>query len=331
MIKRVLLGLGVASLLFSSGLAQADTAGPSGSTCRSAQVFERMFTQICWSCLTPIRMMGIDFFGGDVPSEAKNDIICDCDGVPGIPFATWLPRELVEVVKEPGCSPTLGGTSLPFAGNDWGNDNGKSSMNDNDREYRNAHKFAFPLGEMLNMVGGCPIQANELDLLNMTEWYPTWRDDMLAAVVFPETLIFANPAGLAACAADAAATGLAGNEPSRLGYFCAGSWGTVYPMVGGVSGDNGKVDQHSLLATRVMALSHRLMTAGRSIGNRCSRPLALTLPRDQYKFQHFWPHPQASSNHYIGETSYRWGSHRSSLTNDTLKVVWRWEDCCLRP
>ncbi|KRW83745.1 hypothetical protein AQ621_16990 (plasmid) [Marinobacter sp. P4B1] len=311
--------------------ASADEAAVSGSTCRSASVFERMFTQICWSCMTPIRLTGVDFFGGDVPSRASKDYFCHCNNKPGLPFSTWMPRELIEVVKEPGCSPTLGGTKLPFAGNDWGNDNGAAGMTGNDREYRNVHKFAFPIGEMLNMVGGCPIQANELDLLNMTEWYPTWRDDLMAAIVFPETIIFANPAALAACAADSAMTGFAGNEPSRNMYFCAGAWGTVYPMVGGISGANGKVDQHGLLATRMMALSHRLMTAGSSIGDRCSRPLALTLPRDQYKLQHFWPEAQSGDNHYIGESSFRWGPHRGSFVNDTLKIVWRWEDCCLRP
>jgi len=314
-------------LLF--GVAQTATASV---TCRDAKVFERMLTQVCWSCLMPIRVMGIDIGSGDVPIGASNEAICACDLVPGIGFGTWLPRELIEVVSEPGCSPTLKGVTVPI-GNllDLGNSNSNEINVTSDVTYKHAHKFAFPLGEMLGIVGGCPIEANELDLLLMTEFIATWSDDVLSAVVYPETGIFATAAAMAACAVDAATTGLIGMPPSVANFFCAGTWGTVYPLVGWVPSSVGEIEKHSLLATRIMAQSHRLMMAGRSVGNACHNPVAPTLQRDQYKFQHFWPIPQATDNHYIGESSFRWGPHRVSLTEDTLKIVWRWEDCCLRP
>lgn len=304
----------------------------SASTCRDAQVFERMLTQICWSCLTPIRTAGMTIGVGDVPALATSEPICTCGVVPGIGFGTWLPREIIEVVDEPGCSPTLKGIGLPMGVTlDAGHTDNSETGREGDVTYKNAHQFAFPIGELMGIVGGCPIGASEIDLMLMTEIISTWRDDVLSGVVYPETSIFANAAAMATCAVDAALTGIGGTAPPLTNYFCAGSWGSVYPLVGSIPESQSEVDKHSLLATRLVAQSHRLMMSGRSVGNACHNPVAPTLQRDQYKFQHYWPSAQASDNHYIGESSWRWGPHRWSLTEDTLKILWRWEDCCFRP
>lgn len=304
----------------------------SATTCRSAKVFERMLTQICWSCLTPIRVSGMTIGGGDVPVLALNEPICTCDVVPGIGFGTWLPREIIEVVDEPGCSPTLQGIGLPMGVTlDTGHTDNSETGREGDVTYKNAHQFAFPVGEMMGIVGGCPIGASEIDLMLMSELIATWRDDVLSAVVYPETGIFANAKALAVCAVDATLTGFGGMAPPVENFFCAGAWGSVYPLVGNIPESSSEVDKHSLLATRLIAQSHRLMMSGRSVGNACHNPVAPTLQRDQYKMQHFWPSAQASDNHYIGESSWKWGPHRWSLTEDTLKILWRWEDCCFRP
>ena len=297
---KLLLSLAVAILLSSvsnQSFAQATPPGvapPPGSTpstsCRSARVFERIMSDICWDCIFPIKVAGQAFGPGELPDGAVTSAFCMCNPpFPGITMGAWFPVRIVEAVKMPGCSPTFG-VNLPLgADTELGGYSGDSDkVGFQDRDFRHTHYFSFPVGEMLGLVAGCnPLSS--FDLLYVTELIPTWSDDMLSFFVNPETALFANPAALMACTAEAVTTGVAGQQPLEALFWCAGSWGTLYPMTGSVTHQGSPPADTSLMAARLIAQLHRWGLARKTMGNSCGSDLAFMLPKNQYRMQQYWP------------------------------------------
>src|SRR3546814_17195329 len=75
----------------------------------------------------------------------------------------------------------------------------------------------------------CFEQAS-FDIAYMTEFYPLWQYDSLAALINPEAIIFANPLAKAACAGDCIAGTV--NLPLDQLFWCAGCQGGMYPLNG---------------------------------------------------------------------------------------------------
>jgi|SRR5690554_6329013 len=351
------------------GVSSPPVSTPS-AVCQNARVFERILSDLCWDCIFPIALAGVPIGPGTMPTGANKSVLCMCSPpFPGLTMGAWFPVRINEAVKMPGCSPTFGGVKLPFgADTELGGYTGRSEKKGfADREFRHNHYFAFPIGEMLGLVAGC----NPLDsfgLLYVTELMPTWNDDMLAFFVNPETALFANPAALKACTIEAAATGVAGVEPQEGLYWCAGSWGSLYPMTGSITYESSPPADTSLMTARLLAQLHRWGLARKTMGNSCGGDIAQMLPKNQYRFQQYWPQataimpgtppamegdappsPQgntgagtpsgnglpgqpegAGGNHWIGESDFRWGVHKNQLgMEDYLHVIFRWNDCCL--
>ena len=80
-------------------------------TCPDAGLLSgKLLTDVCWSCIFPIRVAGLPLGSGNVPSGASNKSFCLCEdnlGVPrpGIVTSMWEPARLIELVRTPGCSP----------------------------------------------------------------------------------------------------------------------------------------------------------------------------------------------------------------------------------
>ena len=79
--------------------------------CQDAQVIgPKMITDICWSCIFPIRVAGVTISDdGRVPDESVDSPLCMCEdnqGVPrpGVTTSMWEPARLVEFQRVPGCS-----------------------------------------------------------------------------------------------------------------------------------------------------------------------------------------------------------------------------------
>ncbi len=103
-----------AIFLLSSAVVHADTTASSTTDsskllCPDADFWGKgMLTDICWSCLFPIRLLGFTAFEGNnfVPDGASDQALCSCQGKDGIPSfgitaGMWLPARLVEVVRKP--------------------------------------------------------------------------------------------------------------------------------------------------------------------------------------------------------------------------------------
>lgn len=367
----------IASLLFVlSGPLVAQTAPSGGSTtltpgnlmCPNANIWgPSIVTKICWSCLFPLRIMGVLQLGsGTAPPSASDRAKCICAGEGGIPTigiteGMWAPTQLVELVRVPYCSPSLGGTRIRNSYKQWGmvdgSDDGSSS-----NQYLNWHIFSFPLYQILTLMEAPECNAGgyqDFDLLYMSELDPTSSEDELAMFVEPETAVAANPLLMAACPVDCAAAAV--SFPIDRMWWCAGCWGNLYPFTGNVPSGGSAPRVSSLVATRALAALHRRGLEWRTMGNDvlCGGQIDPMIPKTQYKFSMLFPVPEASSAnrvlkpattagtgngqidnfqysqgccHNIGVPTMMWGEWRSipGSGEDFVYGLWRWTDCCIR-
>lgn len=334
----VIISLAVASV------AVADDAAENNAACPNGQVLGTgMITHVCWDCVLPIRISGVYLGGGssnapDGAADPKPLCLCqDNNGVyrPGTQYGMWQPARLVETVRIPYCSPTLGGVMLQHDTTHIGT---PGYHNSDDRPQHKAfyqyHYFAYPMMIMLDLFikPHCnPGGFMDLDLMYMSEVDPTWNDDELAFYLNPESAIFANPVALAACAGDAALVA-SGGQPSKTLFWCAGSWGGLYPLTGHVRANSSPPRSASLISARALAALHRRGLARQTMGNEamCKNAIQPTLPKSQYKFEQIYPLPESNGNHWIGAPTYEWGEWRNvpSVGEDYINLIWRWSDCC---
>jgi len=103
--------------------------------------------------------------------------------------------------------------------------------------FSQAHWFIFPVWSMMELLTDfvC-VEHSGFDIAYLTEVDPLWNSDMLAFILNPEALLFANPIAQFACVADSVAS-IAGLPTSPL-FWCMGSWGSAYPLTGHVGNDN---------------------------------------------------------------------------------------------
>lgn len=326
----LVLGL-LAALLASSP--QAEDAG-----CPDAKLLSgKLITDICWACLFPMRLFGLNIAGNDRPSGASNSVFCACPdtlGVPhpGLAVGLWEPARIVELTRAPTCSPALGGIRLPLGDKRLQGSWGDGDKDAADGAFYNYHWYAFPLLILLDLFWDdrCnPDGYIDFDVLYLSELDPTWNNDELAFFTNPEAAWLANPIAQAACLADAASAS-AGYPIDSL-FWCAGSWGGMYPFSGSIPVASAP-QMTSLSATRALASLHRRGLARRTLGDEalCGAPIAPFIPKSQYKWTQFYPMPETHRAHVTGQSTFTWGEWRTlpGPGEDHLYLLWRWNDCC---
>ncbi|WP_371319141.1 TraU family protein [Pseudomonas sp. PDM26] len=341
---KVILALLFSAVLY-SGTASSETSVTDSLSCPNAQLFSgKLFTDVCWACLFPIRIAGVSITPGDAPFGASNKSLCMCEDklglfMPGIVNSMWEPARLIEVVRKPGCSLALGGVTLPLGDKRlWGTLSDATAGNGITKErmsFYNVHYYAFPLLSILEMYmpKRCsPDGYADFDIIQLSEIDPTWTNDELAFFVNPEAAAVANPLAQAACTADAA-LGVVGQEPLTSLWWCAGTWGEIYPMAGtALPNDFGRTT--SLLAARTIATQHRRGLAHLTIGDQtiCRGSIFPTIPKSQYKMSMFFPRAESKRAHYIGAHPLTWqggeGRVIPQVGEDALYMLFRWNDCC---
>ena len=324
-----------AGALLPLGSVQADTPG-----CMNAQVLgPKLITDICWSCMFPLKVAGIPLSGGSggAPSDAADQPVCACDdnlGLPrpGIPMSLWEPARLIEFQRVPGCSSVLNGIRFPFDRTAQGT-HGTGTDRPGQLNFMHYHYYAFPLLTILDLFFPSMCNADgymDLDVMYMSELDPTWANSELAFFTNPEAAAVANPAAYAACAADAVAS-TSGNPIDSM-FWCAGSWGGIYPLSGAIPAERGVLEASSLATAKVLAGLHRRGLAWRTMGDdaMCRGVIDPTLPKSQYKFTLLHPIPETNSSHVMGESTLTWGASRliPGVASDPIYTIWRWNDCC---
>jgi conjugal transfer pilus assembly protein TraU len=250
----------------------------------------------------------------------------------------WEPYRLIEFERTPGCLSVLNGTKLNVNQLNIGRHEETDVTSDANRAntiFTHYHYYAFPVTTLLSLFAGkgCnPGGYADMDLMYLSEIDPTWSDSEISAFTNPEALLFANPASLIACLPDdiAAAFGY----PINALFWCAGTWGLVYPISGHLDDSAGVLRATSLFSVRVITQLHRRGFAYKTIGNEslCNGVIAPYLTKSQYKFTLAWPVPETTSDHKIGQLVETWGTgKRIPVTGeDVIYLLWRWLDCCSR-
>lgn len=304
----------------------------------------KLFTDICWACLFPIRVSGVQITPGKAPAKASKQVFCICQegssGIykPGIVTAMWEPARMIENVRTPGCSPTLGGVVLPLGSKrSFGRlrEDNQTQTGRLESSFYHTHYYAFPLLQILDLY--TPTKCNpdgylDLDIISFTEIDPTWNNSTLAFFQHPESAAVANPIATAACVAET--TLLIGNkEPMESLWWCNGSWGNIYPLSGNVSpADFNRTT--AAISAKLLAQQHRRGLARRTMGddNLCRAGIYPTIPKSQYKMTQFWPKSQNKRSMWLGYPPHLWeggpGRHTPGNGSDAMYMLWRWTDCC---
>ncbi len=312
------------------------------SSCeKSDLISHKLISDICWDCVLPIIVAQTKLGSSSnswIPDRATSKYLCSCQNaeglsVPGIATSFWEPARLVEFETVPGCLSVL---NTKLTSNMDHLDRGTHGIKDKrtgDRSFFHYHYYAFPLLEMLSLFtsGVCNSDGyHDLDIMYFSELDPTWNDDTLAFFTNPESALIANPIAAASCSADAVLS-FSHNPIDNL-FWCAGSWGHLYPLSGYVFNPTGTIKTTSLLAARVLAALHRRGVAHRTMGSdaMCKGVVDPMLPKSQYRFSLVWPVPETSKAHGFGESTLSWGISRSIpvVGEHPIYLVWRWQDCC---
>ncbi|QCF28145.1 TraU family protein [Hydrocarboniclastica marina] len=330
MVKAVLRILSV--MLIIAGLTQPAAA----AVCEDAQIIdESLITDVCWDCLFPLKIAGVTLQTGERenPPEASSSSVCSCspNGIPepGLVMSMWEPTRLIEFPRQAGCSSVLGGVSLGF---DKLNVGGQPDDTKTGKSYYHYHYYSFPLFMIMQLFSSssCHDGWIDLDLMYFSEIDPAWNNSSFAFFTTPESAMVANPIASAACPADAAAA-TAGYPLNSL-FWCAGSWGSIYPLSGIQNGAGGVLRDTSLLSTRLIASLHRKGFARQTMGEaaQCEPIINPMLPKTQYKMSMMYPRAETERAHVIGESTVRWGLGRTipGVASTPVYLLWRLNDCC---
>lgn len=312
--------------------------------CNDAAIWgSKMISGVCWSCVLPFRIAGVQIgSGGSYPAGANNQPLCTCPDPLGLPklgfsLGAWLPYRLFENVRNPFCMPAFGGI---FLGQDWTNlagPKGDGTTEAQKGSYYHTHVYSFPLATMMELITNkeCnPGGYQDMDIIMMSEFDPVSSDDLLAMFIYFETAMFANPLATAACGVECGQLS-AGQTPTNSMFWCAGCWGALYPLTNTSNVRASKHQESSLVDARQLAVKHRRgmghLTYG--TGNMCGGKLAVFVPKEQYKWQHIFP--VADSNkpccHWTGSSEYLTGGVRRELPTigeDIVQLLYRYTDCC---
>ena len=408
----VLAAGGLSGPAFADGAAAGAAAGAGGSSgtggvtgggvgegtlCPNSSALEHMVSGLCWDCIFPMYVGGIEIpgkrgkkssFGGTtdsaisgcyycsdsgsgnvssgpasgnsgknifsgvawhnagVPDGAVKKSLCSCqEGAlkkPGISESMWEPARLLEFPYRAGCFPALGGLYMKGAF-DFLNTGTEGKPNylfhktavTHYTEFRFAHLYAFPVMQMAGMMTNavCTKDAYvDFDMLSMSELDPTWKDKAISGVTTPEVLLIAamNIVAEIGCLPETVQTTV-NNTPMDSLFWCAGNWGSYYPLVGEVE-VRGAAQSSSYEMVRTMAMLHR---SGREFGtlgkaNACGAKVTEYLPKSQYKAQYFFPKTEKGS-HVFGFPFIAWDyatEYPTPKGEVPGYVLFRWNDCC---
>lgn len=301
--------------------------------------FMNPITDICWSCIFPIRLAGIPILtmSQEDNNSSPNSILCFCSSsIIGIPISFWEPARMVETVRSPYCFPSLGGLKM-----DVGIDapaHGRNLQKTRTKQtFYNVHWYLNPMMFWMEaLVDHACLEQGAFDIAYFTEVDPLWGDSTMTFILNPDAALFANIIAQAACTIDcvAASAGWGRNEL----FWCAGCQGSMYPLVGWVGSHHGGVQASSLLTQRMTNKMHRsgLMRAASGSDGMCNHYIQPIMDKTNYKYQMTYPVRQTEKINGkccqpFGRTTALWGMGKEFpyRGEDFVYQIFRKRDCCL--
>lgn len=262
----------------------------------------------------------------------------------GLTSGMFEMNRIVETVKKPYCFPSLGmglnSGSLPGALAGGTTSSAEGGDNDSSTHFAHAHEYFFNPYEIAGMFLDFPCletKGGGLDVGYLTEPDPRWNDDLFAMLLSPESLPMANPVTAIplelACSADAVSA-TAFNYPLNQLWWCAGSWGKLYPLSGTVSESNPTTANALLVARHLfsMARAGALVDPGL---DPCTVRRTPFLVKDNYKFQPIRP-AVVKTGVPIGKWDALWGANLNPAwgtakgsADNYAWIIYRRKLCCL--
>ncbi len=299
-------------------------------------------TDICWSCLFPIRLgKSVRLSKTGTLSDAETDApsFCVCDLKPGLNMSFWEPIRTVEIVRTPGCSPSLGGIKLPTV-------NAPSYSKVHQKHYEGGarrhtafyqvHWFVTPwLFTLEVLLDQACLEQAPWDLAYMSELDPLWNDSVASFILQPDSAQFANPLSIAACSADciAASMGL----PLNNLYWCSGCQGSLFPLTGWVASSVSHIKSWMLLAHRFAVKMARegLLWSAHGRDGQCGPYIQPLFQKDVWRMELLYPAPAGAKTFCVplgrGTTTHYEGRTMSPGSEDGVILMWRRRDCCASP
>ena len=305
--------------------------------------FINPITDICWKCIFPLRIGSTEVPRANLsraPDTNQSDRVgplCYCPTpVPrvGLTLSFWEPIRLVDVTRTPFCFPSLGGISMNPNISTSGGVVDADESGENVSLYH-VHYYIYPLLYWLNLLlDALCLETDGFDIAYITELDPTWKNDILAAILNPEAVLFANPAAQLACMGDcvASSTGL----PLDAMFWCAGCQGSAYPLSGHVQAHASGVQASLLLTERMIFKLHRQGLLFGSIGEEglCQKYPMPIWRKSKYRTQMTYPVPSNGNEPFpcnpLGRTTtlYESGREIPIIGEDFGWLIFRKRDCC---
>ena len=309
-----------------------------------AMPFINPITDICWVCIFPIHIGATPVASlGQIDSGVSNGYpppVCTCPKPTppffriGIGITFWEPARIAEAVREPWCSPMLGGISLASASSSVVGQGGNRTTHAKRESisFYHVHWFIYPIMYWFNMlVSESCVQPEQFDVAFLTELDPMWNNDEMSFILNPEAVLFNNPIAQAACAADCAAASLW--NPLDPLFWCLGCQVGLHPLTGTVKPHEGAGASTTVAVQRMHAILHRTFLA-----LNVSTPLAMCVPnpapimqKSWYKTQLIRPIPITYTAHPYGMTTNVWhtGQEFPVQGEDFVYMIWRRRVCCI--
>ena len=300
--------------------------------------FFNPISDVDWNNMYPITIMGARIGKGTNPPLMYVSPVCVCPGPFGIPsygigITFWEPLFIAEIERTPGCMASLGGemvlddySTLQSEQVNEGDDGGPVSR-------MQMHWYEYPIMAMLDMMKsyGC-FSTSGFNLMYMTEIDSTWQDDEWAAVFAPEATLFTSTLAQFSCSIDAVASA-AGLTLDAM-FWCAGSWGGVYPLSGNAGHTNSNFTSNNLVLSKFIARQSRIGLQWQTIGPTATcfshaNPIWL---KSQYRVNQVGPLKRKGNPVVIGDPGLmQFPTISNTPTREhTTNLIWQGQQCCAR-
>jgi conjugal transfer pilus assembly protein TraU len=297
--------------------------------------FVNPITDVCWECLFPITVSGVNVTPGHQDLTKYKTAVCVCPGTPpkaGVPLTFWEPTRLVDVTRHAYKLIGLGGISVGKESLKNRGSVGVIDESSTQQSFYHVHWYAYPIFSLLQLFTDFTcIEKGNLEMGYMSELDPLWNDDQLSLVINGEAAFFSSPLAQVACLADCAAA--SANRALDKLFWCAGCQGSLYPFTGTVSHHVGGLQASSLLVHRIIAKFHRTsLMKGYEENEFCEAKYMPIIKKSLYKTQLVHPIPQTSGPcHPLGKTDVLWGTGKSFPVKgeDFVYLIWSKKQCCL--
>lgn len=324
------------------------SAGAFAATASPTVCHGKLFNPISdtnWNDFFPLTIMGVETGPNGSPPLMWAPPICVCPGVfgipsPGIGVSYWQPEYIAEVERNAGCGASLGSGTTLFSG--YSLENSEQAYNGSDRgaigtsgsTRMQIHWYKYPLFAFFDAFKdlGCR-SSGGFALAYATEVDPTWQNDLWAGLYSPEAGLFGGLIANTACMADAVAANVA--FPIDALFWCAGSWGNVYPFSGNSNQSITPFQVDNLELAKFIARLAREGLAWQTIGPSAicaAHPNPIWI-KSQYRVDEVFPVVTHGAPLVIGALPFK--QLPPMITNfpgyeSMVDLIWQGQECCVR-